>query len=110
MKIEYLTTTGWKPINGCGDNLIDKVIAEIYYGERPFRFTQLGSTSETDWLLDGILDFNMAIGITPKVFEVNEVYIFHGNDIYTLEQTIKNLEGRLTLLKLYQADIIALGS
>lgn len=110
MRIEYLTAGKWKPIYGCGDDLIDKVIAEIYYGERPFRFTQLGSTSETDWLFDSLLDYNMPIGAIPKVFEVNEVYVFRGSNIYTLEKAIKSLEGELALLKLYQADIITLGS
>jgi hypothetical protein len=108
MKIEYFAGK-WKPINGCGDDLIDEVISEIYCSERPFRFTQLGNTSETDWLLDSLLDFNMEIGVTPKVFEVNEVYIFHGNDIYTLEQVIKILENELTLLKIYR-NAIRLGS
>ena len=109
MKIEYLARE-WKPINGCGDDLIDKVISEIYFGERPFRFTQIGSKDEIDWLLDSLLDYNAPIGEIPKVFEVNEVYVFHGNDIYTLEKVIESLENELTLLKLYQADVMALGS
>lgn len=110
MKIEYLTTTGWKPINGCGDDLIDKVIAEIYYGERPFRFTQLGSTSEIDWIFENMLDSDVAIGAIPKIFEVNEIYIFHGNDMYTLTQAIEILENDLSSLKIYQNAIRLLGS